>query len=390
MALRRFAQANNASTASPNRSGASSNASPVSVTPGLPVTPKPRGRVSIGIHQSPASTPSLSSSIPFDWEAARSRRPPPYASPSQNRSRGGRNSGSNSSSLNGTPARKAVVKKKSIVEKVTSIPSQIAFEISQFPNNVPLPTPRTSACVIGGFLHFLHLCVRVSQARSAQSSDLEWNEMLRETEGRSWFDWTMPMTLFLIAASVTNAVYTFTRIKLYRLYRRVEPVSSPNAKFVDSDDLDFDKLEPPSLAMRFRAGAWNALIAFWRFLLGLKPSTKLPSSTRKSTRVQQLQIWTPGDLEMMLFNIYSPVHALLWMATNSSNWIIMLLIMGTVGLQLNTMMLSYKTLIKDKDILHAEVMNEYNEGFVYPRINPIRKDVAIMTHQSEVVNVWED
>lgn len=28
--------------------------------------------------------------------------------------------------------------------------------------------------------------------------------------------------------------------------------------------------------------------------------------------------------------------------------------------------------------------------FVYPRINPIRKDVAVMTHQSEIVNVWED
>ncbi|KAJ4487945.1 hypothetical protein J3R30DRAFT_3432367 [Lentinula aciculospora] len=389
MALRRFAQANNASTSSPSRSGSSSNASPASVTNGLPVTPKLRGRVSIGIHQSPASTPSLSSSIPFDWEAAKSRRPPPYATPLQSRSRGSRNLGSNSS-LNGTPARKAVIKKKGIVERVTSIPSQIAFEISQFPNNIPLPTPRTSACVIGGILHFLHLCVRVSQARSAQSNDLEWNEMLRETEGRSWFDWTMPMTLFLLAASLTNAVYTFTRIRLYRLHRRIEPVSSPNAKFVDSDDVDFDNLDPPSLAVRFRAGAWNAFIAFWRFLLGLKPSTKLPSSTRKSTRVQQLEIWTPGDLEMMLFNIYSPVHALLWIATNSSNWIIMLFIMGTVGVQLNAMMLSYKTLVKDKEILHAEVMSEYNEGFVYPRINPIRKDVAIMTHQSEVVNVWED
>ncbi|KAJ3761460.1 hypothetical protein EV360DRAFT_93003 [Lentinula raphanica] len=390
MALRRFAQANNHSTASASRSSGSSNASPAPAPNGLPVTPKPRGRISIGIHQSPASTPSISSSIPFDWEAARSRRPPPYATPLQNRSRGGRNGASNSSSLSGTPARKAVIKKKSLVERVTSIPSRIAFEISQFPNNIPLPSPRTSAYAIGGSLHFLHICVRVSQARSAQSNDLEWNEMLRESEGRSWFDWTMPMTLFLIGTSIANAVYAFTRIKIYRLHRRVEPVSSPNAKFVDSDDLDFDSLEPPSLAVRFRAGLWNAFIAFWRFLLGLRPSTKVPSSARKSTRVQQLEIWTPGDLELMLFNIYSPVHALLWMATNSSNWIIMLLIMGLVGVQLHVMMLSYKTLVKDKDILHAEVMSEYNEGFVYPRINPIRKDVAIMTHQSEVVNVWDD
>jgi len=28
--------------------------------------------------------------------------------------------------------------------------------------------------------------------------------------------------------------------------------------------------------------------------------------------------------------------------------------------------------------------------FVIPRINPIRRDAAVMTHQAEVVNVWED
>ena len=28
--------------------------------------------------------------------------------------------------------------------------------------------------------------------------------------------------------------------------------------------------------------------------------------------------------------------------------------------------------------------------FVYPRVNPIRKDAAVMTHQSEMVDPWED
>ncbi|KAE9396018.1 hypothetical protein BT96DRAFT_922378 [Gymnopus androsaceus JB14] len=370
MALRRLAQTNNGSSSS----------SPA------PVTPRPRGRVSIGIHQSPSSTPSLSSTIPFDWEAARSRRPPPYATPAK----GGRRSGTGSSSLSGTPARKTIIKKKGLVERVTSIPSHIAFEISQFPNNVPLPTPRTSAFVIGGFLHFLHLCVRVSQSRSAHTNDLEWNDMLRESQGRSWFDWTLPMTLLLFATSLANSIYAFTRIKLYRLYRRTDPVSSPNAKFVSNQDLDFDTLEPPSLAVRLRAGFWHAFIAFWRFLLGLKPSKATTPPTRKSTRVQQLEIWTPGELEMMLFSIYSPAHALLWMATNSSNWIIMLVVMGIVGVQLNALTQSYKLLVKDKEILHAEVMNEYNEGFVYRRLNRVMKDVATTTHEAEIVNVWED
>jgi len=51
--------------------------------------------------------PSISSSVPFDWEAARSLRPPPYATPRTKTVR----------TSTGTPSRKAVVRKKSLYEK---------------------------------------------------------------------------------------------------------------------------------------------------------------------------------------------------------------------------------------------------------------------------------
>ncbi|KAK0210762.1 hypothetical protein DFS33DRAFT_1295335 [Desarmillaria ectypa] len=363
------------SSNTPRSVGSSSTVSPAS----LPVTPR-KARVSIGIHHSPASTPSISSSVPFDWEAARSRRPAPYLTPQQNKSKKPR------PSVLGTP-RRAVVRRKSIYEKITSLPSQIAFEIALFPHNVPLPNPRTSASIIGGLCHLFHLCVRVSQVRQVPDSDLGWEDMYREDEGVSWFDWTVPLTLLLIAGSLANSIFLFTRIRLYHLHQQPDPVSSPNAKYV-SAELDFEPLEPPSLLSRFRSGAWAAFLAFWRFLLGIEPSKSTPS--KRMSRVQQIDMWSPGDLETLVFCIYSPAHALLWCATGSSNWMIMLLIMGVVGLELNTMTASYKALVKDKEIIAAEVMHEYNEGFVYPRINPIRKDVAIMTHQSEVVNAWED
>ncbi|KAK7054889.1 hypothetical protein VNI00_003352 [Paramarasmius palmivorus] len=142
-----------------------------------------------------------------------------------------------------------------------------------------------------------------------------------------------------------NAIYAFTRIRLYRLHRKTDPINSPNAKFVNAE-LDFEPLEIPPLMTRLRSGAWRAFISFWRFLLGMKPLPKNGNGARKASRVQQLE--------------------------------------------LNVTVTYYTQLLKDKEVLAAEVMNEYNEGFVYPRINPIRKDVAIMTHQSEVVNVWED
>jgi hypothetical protein len=74
---------------------------------------------------------------------------------------------------------------------VMSIPSQIAFQISMFPHNVPLPAPTTSAHIAASSLHFLHLCVRISQNRTVPDSELAWQDLYRDQEDRPWLDWVM-------------------------------------------------------------------------------------------------------------------------------------------------------------------------------------------------------
>ncbi|KAG6909705.1 hypothetical protein DXG01_015907 [Tephrocybe rancida] len=375
MSLRRLAQTNNAATTGSPRSPApsSSHGSPGLASSSLP--PTPRSRVSMGAYRSPASTPSISSSIPFDWDAARSKKPAPYGTPQKK----GRPSMG--------PA-KRVIRKKGIVERISAIPSRIAFEIALFPDNVPRPAPETSGRLVGGAFHFLHLCVCISRSRRVPDSDLGWEDMYHEGEGSSWFDWTTPVSMLLILAAMLNVVYLFTRIKLYRLHRQMDPVSSPNSRFV-SAQLDFEPLELPSLVSRIRSGLWYGFSYSWRWLLGMKLPTRAGQVGGKTSRVQQLEVWAPGQFEMMLFTVYSPAHTFLWMATGSTNWIAMLFVMGLVSGQLHAMKYWYSALLKDKDIIAAEVMNEYNQGFVYPRVMPIRKDVAVMTHESEIVNVWE-
>ncbi|KAI9070010.1 hypothetical protein FKP32DRAFT_1670887, partial [Trametes sanguinea] len=73
--LRRLAQTNAAVSASPARQGGSASAS------GAPSPSTPVRRTRLVYPISPVTSPSLSASQPFDWEAARSRRPPPYATP---------------------------------------------------------------------------------------------------------------------------------------------------------------------------------------------------------------------------------------------------------------------------------------------------------------------
>ncbi|PPQ93315.1 hypothetical protein CVT25_014444 [Psilocybe cyanescens] len=373
MALRRLAQENSAAS-SPRSPAGPLPASPAS---GLgPTTPRSRLSNSYGFHRSPADTPSISSSVPFDWEAARSRQPPPFATPLKK---------SRKSVATGTTTtpRKAIVRKKGIFERIQNMPSAIAFEIALFPQNVPLPTPKTSARIIGGAIHVFHFLIL------ARNDNEEGWDIVSGTNKSSWFDWTTPITLFLVLFSVFTTYNLATRTRSYKFHHRTDPLASPHAKFVVTN-LDLEPLARPALGRRIRSNLWYSFLYFWRFLFGMQPPARPTLPKGKTSRVQELEVWEPSEMDLELFSIYSPAHAVLWLAMGSSSWLHSLVIMGIVGLQLNVLTHSYTQLLKDRQILASETMKEYNDGFVYPRINPIRKDVAVMTHQSEIVNVWED
>lgn len=134
------------------------------------------------------------------------------------------------------------------------------------------------------------------------------------------------MTLLLLAASIGNGIYLLTRVRVYRLNKRSEPVSSPNARFVSSD-IDVDMQQQYTLVERGSA----LVLGFIRKLCGSRSSGE-GASTRR-TSVQQIDMWNPGERPMHLFCIYSPAHCLLWMATGSTNWMIMLIVMGLIWAQ---------------------------------------------------------
>jgi hypothetical protein len=160
MALRRFAHAKNASVAvDPSSPLARKSQSVGTGTPSTPTTPSPlspmngqdrtpaspsspltNGDVSSSSRQplkmlpvtprrvqiahaaaSPFSSPSLSASVPFDWAAARSRRPPPYGSPTATMSKAKKRQ-----SLGGgaTGAVKKFVRKKSLKDRYVEMLAQ--------------------------------------------------------------------------------------------------------------------------------------------------------------------------------------------------------------------------------------------------------------------------
>ena len=78
--------------------------------------------------------------------------------------------------------------------RIKSLPSEISFYWEVSTAHIELVTPESAAWAIGGLLHFLHFCVRVAQIRKIPDSDLGWEDMYREDEGESWFDWVCPTT----------------------------------------------------------------------------------------------------------------------------------------------------------------------------------------------------
>ena len=138
------------------------------------------------------------------------------------------------------------------------------------------------------------------------------------------------MTCLLIIAASLNTLFLFTHTKLYHLFLQSDPVASPHARFVTVPT------NPPSLASRVRTSAWGLFLAFWRFLLGITPSSSPGSSAYGGTRVQELEVWTPSEGELMLFCVYSPVHVFLWMLWNAGNWIMMAAVMVGVSFQVRT------------------------------------------------------
>lgn len=141
----------------------------------------------------------------------------------------------------------------------------------------------------------------------------------------------MPVTILLVTASVYNAIYLFSRLRFYQFHHRADPISSPNATFVPAPQHRTPS-QPISLVSRIRLGTWHAFLTSWRFLIGFQPSVTSPTPTKR-IEIQQLNVWAPGDLELELFCVYSPAHTVLWLASGPSNWMLMLMIMGMVGIQ---------------------------------------------------------
>ncbi|TIC40441.1 replication factor-a protein [Wallemia mellicola] len=276
------------------------------------------------------------------------------------------NSPSPLSSSSATPRKKRFVRKQPLKDRILQWPSNFIFKLWVDWDLAHLIDSPKVAKSIGFLLHLLSFLAPI-----------------------------LAFTLFVITA--INTYTLFTKFRSYRMFMRRDPISSPNARKIQLD-LDLDQSREGTPEFERKAGLsdyivmttgflWKYFILLiWRpFLMLIGVSLSKSENSGRMLRegqaeVYQIDMWDINDGSLALFEVYSPAHALCWIFLNASNWMYLIILMIALWCQIHVMVEKYTMLLKDKLIVQGEVMHEYNETFVHPRVFKATKDfVTIKT-----------
>ncbi|PVU98849.1 hypothetical protein BB559_001237 [Furculomyces boomerangus] len=100
----------------------------------------------------------------------------------------------------------------------------------------------------------------------------------------------------------------------------------------------------------------------------------------------ELFIWDPSEFSLNLFCWWSPVQLILICFSDTNNWYYLVPAIFAVGFQMQYVVTEFVNLERSKKILVEQVYNEYNEGFVYPRLFKRSREIAILTDINSMNN----
>ncbi|WWC71250.1 uncharacterized protein I206_105203 [Kwoniella pini CBS 10737] len=378
-----------------------------------PLTPK--------IHYSPyaLSTPpqgmSKSSSIPFDMAAS---------------AKAARRAEEDRRSSTPIPdiqlKKKRFVRQKPIWQRISTIPTQLydrlAFATPQSIYDI-LPDEHL-ANPIALVIHAIHYLL-VYPFFTYQD---EYHSVLRsgrETTGvsRRWDQWEnqgkangigllggWSRYIFLILLSllsVGNAAYLFTRFRTYDMQLRsgAQPIHSPHASPVPApkvrDESDHDVFVSSSSSFQTTSvglakyarltgrAVWFILkFSFYSILSAFgkpqKDALKL-NNFGANDKIQSLRVWDPPEFCLAFFCAFPPTSPILTHLLVPLHPIYTPLLHLSTTFLLSQLAQFYSQLVKDRMLLSAEVMREYDQRFVYKRVFANRVDRGVGTNESETI-----
>ncbi|SNX83241.1 uncharacterized protein MEPE_01947 [Melanopsichium pennsylvanicum] len=115
-----------------------------------------------------------------------------------------------------------------------------------------------------------------------------------------------------------------------------------------------------------------------------KPFETASSSVHLKHGTRQLLMWDPTPCTANLFATFSPAHAVIYPAAaliqmGHFAWFVFVFLLIAVSAPIHLILHQYQQLVKDKGVVQAAVLTEYNEKYVYPRATPIVRDQTTQT-----------
>lgn len=139
----------------------------------------------------------------------------------------------------------------------------------------------------------------------------------------------------------------------------------------------------------FVTSCFNAYVFFtkrraYKFYGQSKTYEPTSSSVHSKHGIRQLLMWDPSPYTANLFATFSPAHAVIYTAAALINmgtfsWIVFAFLIFAVSAPVHLILHQYQQLVKDKGVVQAAVLTEYNEKYVYPRATPVVRDQSTQT-----------
>ncbi|KAL4987239.1 hypothetical protein BDW68DRAFT_112602 [Aspergillus falconensis] len=216
----------------------------------------------------------------------------------------------------------------------------------------------------------LNLVFMIARANSRTSGSQAFDDVFGEEVGVSYLSWLASFIVhFLICASALNTFYTFQRKRHYRMFEASidKAPATPSAHRVRVDSIPVT-----ASPLRYLANA----------LSGSAESRAHPDAERD---VWEVAVWDPLPICLRLFCLFSPGHVLiywLFLPTQLSDprpsvTIVTTLVVTTLlSVQMSFLSSFFQRQAKDSQILHKEVIREYDTKYVHPRTQPLMREVG--------------
>ncbi|KAJ9116392.1 hypothetical protein QFC22_004833 [Naganishia vaughanmartiniae] len=311
----------------------------------------------------------------------------------------------------GTPVkRRGVVRKRSLWDRISHLPGEIAD--NYLPDTYALPTH--TALPLALFLHIIHFLVRAPlflepAARNRASLTAKtgaaalgggaggagrWSWWSRGSH-EEWDD------VFKTPEEIAKGnLGRFERLHERGAVRRgvvsssASPVDSPHARTAVKPEVVDEEEQAETWKTTLRAGVQYYLSpsVVWKFINGQhlesRDSTSPGSGTagrKRGDTMQVLNIWDPSDFGVVFFSYFSPLHTIIAQLFYPDHPLLTPLILAITTAHLTFLISQYQWLVKDRMTLNAEVMREYDQGFVYKKLFATRMDKSVQTNEAAFV-----